>query len=131
DVMLPDMDGFEVCRRLRDMSGRMFPILMLTAKDAVKDKIAGLDSGADDYITKPFDFDELLAHIRAGLRRMKRITQASRNIVAGGVVLDPQTRQAWRDGQLLELTRREYDLLELLVRNANHVLTKVCIFERV
>lgn len=131
DVMLPDMDGFEVCRRLRYVSDRAFPIFILSGRSAVSDKILGLDSGADDYITKPFDFEELLAHIRAGLRRMRRITEESRKIVAGSVVLDPQTRQAWRDGQLLELTRREYDLLELLAHNAGHVLTKTCIFERV
>jgi two-component system response regulator MprA len=71
DLGLPDMDGFEMCRRLRRMTDRVFPILMLTARDAIRDKIAGLDSGADDYITKPFDFEELVAHIRAGLRRVR------------------------------------------------------------
>ncbi len=133
DVMLPDMDGFEVCRRLRHLNEQTlpFPIVMLSARDAVRDKIAGLDSGADDYITKPFDFEELLAHIRAVLRRVRGAAQSTRNLVAGDVMLDTQARQAWRDGQLLELTKREYDLLELLVRNAGHVLTKGCIFERV
>jgi two-component system response regulator MprA len=133
DVMLPDMDGFEVCRRLRRMNEQAFPfpIVMLTARNAVRDKITGLDSGADDYVTKPFDFEELVAHIRAGLRRVKGKPRSMRNIIAGSVVLDTQARQAWRDGQLLELTKREYDLLELLVRNAGHVLTKGCIFERV
>jgi len=131
DVMLPDMDGFEVCRRLRDMSGRMFPILMLTARDEVKDKIAGLDSGADDYITKPFDFEELLAHIRAGLRRFIGNARSSRTMVVGDLSLDTEARQVWRAGCPVELTRREYDLLELLVQNAGRVLTKERIFERI
>lgn len=131
DVMLPDMDGFEVCRRLRDMSGRMFPILMLTAKDAVKDKIAGLDSGADDYITKPFDFDELLAHIRAGLRRFIGNARSARKLVVGDLSLDTEMRQVWRAGRLIALTKREYELLELLVQNAGRVLTKERIFERI
>ncbi|HZR39681.1 MAG TPA: response regulator transcription factor [Ktedonobacteraceae bacterium] len=133
DVMLPDMDGFELCRRLRSRSEQAFPfpILMLTARDAIRDKITGLESGADDYITKPFDFEELVAHIRAGLRRVKATPPSTHTLVAAGVILDMSARQAWRDGQLLELTKREYDLLELLVRNAGHVLTKGCIFERV
>lgn len=131
DVILPDMDGFEVCRRLRAISGRMFPILMLTAKDEVKDKIAGLDSGADDYITKPFDFEELLAHIRAGLRRCTGNARSARKMVVGDLTLDSETRQVWRAGCSIELTKREYDLLELLMQNAGHVLTKERIFERI
>src|SRR5581483_9554728 len=131
DVMLPDMDGFEVCRRLRDMSGRMFPILMLTAKDAVKDKIAGLDSGADDYITKPFDFDELLARIRAGLRRFIGNARSARRLAVGDLSLDTEMWQVWRAGRLIALTKREYELLELLIQNACRVLTKERIFERI
>jgi two-component system response regulator MprA len=131
DLMLPDMDGFEVCRRLRRMTDQVFPILILTARDAIRDKIAGLDSGADDYITKPFDFEELVAHIRAGLRRVRGKPGSMSHLMAAGVILDPRARQAWRDGQYLTLSKREFDLLELLVRNAGQVLTKDCIFERV
>jgi len=131
DVMLPDMDGFEVCHRLRSMEYKELPILMLTAKDGLKDKIAGLESGADDYITKPFDFEELLARIRAGLRRVIGRTQPTRKLEVGDLVLDPESRQAWRGGRLLELTKREYDLLELLTQNVGRVLTKGRIFERV
>lgn len=129
DVMLPDMNGFEVCSRLRDMEDRALPILMLTARDEVSDKIAGLDSGADDYITKPFDFEELLAHIRASLRRMGGKKRSTQKIVVGDLTLDSEARQAWRNGDVLEFTKREYDLLELLMQNANHVLTKERIFE--
>lgn len=131
DVMLPDMTGFEVCRRLRDMRDKDLPILMLTARDEVKDKITGLESGADDYITKPFDFDELVARIRAGLRRVMGTPHATHKLVVDDLVLDTEARQAWRGGDALELTKREYDLLELLMRNSGHVLTKGCIFERV
>lgn len=131
DVILPDIDGFEVCHRLRSMEYTSLPILMLTARDGVKDKIAGLDSGADDYITKPFDFEELLARIRAGLRRARARTQPTRRIKVGDLHLDTESRQVWRDGHPLELTRREYDLLELLAQNAGRVLTKGRIFERV
>jgi DNA-binding response OmpR family regulator len=131
DVMLPDMNGFEVCRRLRDMEDKALPIFMLTARDEVKDKIIGLDSGADDYITKPFDFDELVARIRAGLRRVMRTHQTMHKLVVDDLVLDTQARQVWRSGDALELTKREYDLLELLMRNSGHVLTKGCIFEHV
>lgn len=131
DVMLPDMDGFEVCRRLRDMSERVFPILLLTARDGVKDKIAGFDSGADDYITKPFDFEELLAHIRAGLRRFIGNARSARKMTVRDLSLDSETRQVWREGCSIELTKREYELLELLMQNAGHVLTKERIFERI
>jgi len=131
DVMLPDMNGFEVCRRLRDMEDKALPILMLTGCDEVKDKITGLDSGADDYITKPFDFEELVARIRAGLRRVIGTRHASHKLVVDDLVLDTEARLAWRGGEVLELTKREYDLLELLIRNSGHVLTKGCIFERV
>jgi two-component system, OmpR family, response regulator MprA len=131
DVMLPDMDGFEVCRLLRLMDYKSLPILMLTAKDGMKDKIAGLDSGADDYITKPFDFEELLARIRAGLRRAIAKTRPIRRIKVEDVTLDLETRQVWRDGHLLAFTKREFDLFELLAQNAGRVLTKERIFERI
>lgn len=131
DVMLPDISGFDVCRQLRTIVNKTFPILMLTAKDSTSDKIAGLDCGADDYITKPFDFDELLARIRAGIRRSAGDSHSNRQVKVGDVVIDSESRQVWRSGRLLELTKREYDLLELLAKNAGHVLTKERIFERV
>ncbi len=131
DVILPDMDGFEVCHHVRAMEYTTLPILMLTARDGVKDKIAGLDSGADDYMTKPFDFEELLAHIRARLRHADGRNQHSQKIVVGDLILDSESRQVWRDGHLLDLTKREFDLLELLAQNTGHVLTKGRIFERV
>jgi two-component system response regulator MprA len=109
----------------------MLPILMLTAKDDLPDKIAGLESGADDYITKPFAFEELLARIRAALRRVEDRFQHSREIQVGSLVIDTAARQVWRDGTLIELTMREYDLLELLAQHAGQVLTKEVIFERI
>lgn len=131
DVMLPDMHGFEVCDHLREIKGNSFPILMLTARDRMTDAIAGLDSGADDYITKPFDFEELVARIRAAFRRISDLAQTTEKIEIGDLTLDPASRQAWRGDQAIELTKREYDLLELLARNAGIVLTKERIFERV
>lgn len=131
DVMLPDMDGFEVCHRLRAMQYTTLPVLMLTARDSIKDKIAGLDSGADDYITKPFDFEELLARIRAGLRRSMDSPSSAHKTVVEDLILDSDTRQVWRSGRQIELTKREFDLLELLAQNAGRVLTKERIFERV
>lgn len=128
DVMLPGMDGLEVCRRLR--LGTQSPILMLTARDAVPDRIAGLDSGADDYLVKPFDFDELLARIRALLRRVQP---------AGGddllsfadLRLDLATREAFRGERLMELTTREYELLLLFLRHPRRVLTREQILDHV
>ena len=131
DVMLPDIGGFEVCRRIRAMGYASLPIFMLTAKDTQADKIAGLDCGADDYITKPFDFEELLARIRAGLRRTGELWSSPAKIEVADVLIDPTTRQVWRRGVLLELTAREYELLEILARNAGQVLTKGQIFEQV
>src|SRR5947207_15758918 len=131
DIMLPDIDGCEVCRRIRANGNTTLPILMLTAKDDVSDKIVGLDSGADDYITKPFVFEVLLARIRAGLRRVEVKTHLAKEIKVGDLVIDTAGRQAWRDGRLLELTMREYDLLELLVQHTGQVLTKEIIFERI
>jgi two-component system, OmpR family, response regulator MprA len=131
DVMLPDIDGFELCRRIRAMGHTSLPILMLTARDAQADKIAGLDCGADDYITKPFDFEELLARIRAALRRVGEQSSSPSKLEVADVLIDPATRQVWRGGDPLELTVREYELLELLVRNAGQVLTKGQIFEHV
>jgi two-component system response regulator MprA len=129
DVMLPDLDGFEVCRRLR-ASNPTLPILMLTARNATPDKVTGLDCGADDYITKPFDFDELIARLQAGLRRGAPQDPQSRQLVVGDIVVDPATREVRRAGVLVALTRREYDLLELLARNAGQIVTPAIIFER-
>jgi two-component system, OmpR family, response regulator MprA len=127
DLMLPGMDGLEVCQRLR--SGGSTPILMLTAKDAVQDRVQGLDAGADDYMTKPFELDELLARLRALLRR----TQLDRAPVLSfaDLVLDTSTRQASRKGRTIPLTAKEYDLLELFLRHPRQVLTREMIFDRV
>jgi two-component system, OmpR family, response regulator MprA len=127
DLMLPGMDGIEVCQRLR--SGGSVPILMLTAKDAVQDRVQGLDAGADDYMTKPFELDELLARIRALLRR----TQLERAPVLtfADLTLDTSTRQASRKGRMIALTAKEYDLLELFLRHPRQVLTREMIFDRV
>ncbi|HEX2910444.1 MAG TPA: response regulator transcription factor [Chloroflexia bacterium] len=131
DVMLPDLSGYEVCRRLRATGDRTLPILMLTAKDSLADKVTGLDSGADDYIAKPFAFDELLARIRAGLRRVDNIQLFNQKIEVGDLLVETASRQVWRAGRLVDLTTREYDLLELLAHNAGQVLTKEIIFERI
>jgi two-component system response regulator MprA len=127
DLMLPGMDGIEVCQRLR--SGGNIPILMLTAKDALQDRVQGLDAGADDYMTKPFELDELLARIRALLRR----TQMERApvITFADLTLDTSTRQATRKGRVISLTAKEYDLLELFLRHPRQVLTREMIFDRV
>lgn len=129
DILLPDMSGIEVCRSLRFTGMQTLPILMLTAKDERTDKILGLESGADDYITKPFDFEELVARIRAALRRVENTQSLSRRMELGDLVVDTARHGVWRAGRPIALTKREYDLLELLVQNANHVLTKERIFE--
>lgn len=127
DVMLPQMDGLEVCRRLR--RGTAAPILMLTARDAVPDRIAGLDSGADDYLVKPFDFDELLARIRALLRRVQPLDAAVLSFA--DLRLDTGTREAFRGDRTIELTTREYELLVLFLRHPRRVLTRDRIFDHV
>ncbi|MEW6178698.1 MAG: response regulator transcription factor [Chloroflexota bacterium] len=127
DWMLPGMDGLEVCQRLR--AGGNVPILMLTAKDTVSDRVQGLDAGADDYMVKPFQLEELLARVRALLRR----TQPERVPVLSfaDLVLDTSTRQAMRKGRTISLTAKEYDLLELFLRHPRQVLTREMIFDRV
>jgi two-component system response regulator ArlR len=130
DIMLPDVSGIEVCRALRASERSALPILMLTAKDELTDKIMGLESGADDYITKPFDFEELVARIRAALRRVES-SQRLEKIEVGDLVIDTATHSVWRGGERIALTRREYDLLELLAQNVGHILTKERIFERI
>jgi two-component system response regulator MprA len=131
DIMLPDMTGYEVCRRLRASGDRNLPILMLTARDALADKISGLDCGADDYITKPFAFEELLARIRANLRRVEHQNRPNRKLEVGDLAIDPAIREVRRGDRLVELTSREFDLLELLTRHQGQVLTKEIIFERI
>lgn len=127
DVMLPELDGLEVCRELRQ-SGDV-PILMLTAKDAVEDRVRGLDAGADDYLTKPFALDELLARIRALLRRTKSDLPPVLNYA--DLKLDTGTHQAFRGERPVELTAKEYELLELFMRHPRQVLTRDVIFDRV
>lgn len=131
DILLPDLSGIEICRAIRLTGRSSLPILMLTAKDERTDKILGLESGADDYITKPFDFEELVARIRAALRRVERVERFSEPIEVGDLVIDPAEQRVWRAGETITLTRREYELLELLAQNAGHVLTKGRIFERI
>jgi two-component system response regulator MprA len=127
DWMLPGMDGLEVCRRLR--LGGSVPILMLTAKDAVGDRVQGLDAGADDYLVKPFAFDELLARLRALLRRA---APAQPEVLRfADLSLDTGTRQAFRGPRAIDLTAKEYELLELFVRHPRQVLTRELIFDRV
>jgi two-component system OmpR family response regulator len=128
DVRLPDLDGFEVCRRLRS-DGRWAPVLMLTARDAVPDRVAGLDAGADDYLTKPFSFTELFARLRALLRR----GAAERPAVlwAGDLALDPATRKVTRGNSPIELTAKEFALLEYLMRHPGEALTRTRIIEHV
>jgi two-component system response regulator MprA len=127
DVMLPGMDGIEVCRRLR--AGGDVPILMLTAKEAIEDRVAGLDAGSDDYLVKPFAFDELLARIRALLRRVQ---PAKPDVFRfADLELDTGTRQGKRAGRTFDLTAKEYELLELFMRNPRRVLTREIIYDRV
>jgi two-component system response regulator MprA len=127
DIMLPGIDGLEVCRRLRAASD--VPILMLTAKEAIEDKVAGLDAGADDYLVKPFSFDELLARVRALLRRAQPPQPQVHRFA--DLELDTGTRQGRRGGRTFDLTAKEYELLELFMRNPRQVLTRDVIFDRV
>jgi DNA-binding response OmpR family regulator len=128
DVRLPVLDGLEVCRRLRDESG--VPILMLTAKDTVTDRVRGLDAGADDYLTKPFSLDEFLARVRAALRR-NRLAQAGETLMVDDLVLDARAHRVTRSNREIELTPREFDLLEFLMRHQGQALTRQVIFSEV
>jgi two-component system response regulator MprA len=128
DVLMPVLDGVTVCRRLRE-SGDDTPVLMLTARDAVSDRVVGLDAGADDYLTKPFALEELLARVRALLRRSHLEYEGP--VRVGDLELDLRTREVTRSGRAVELTRTEFALLELLMRNAGVVLTRDTIRERV
>ncbi|MEU9352340.1 response regulator transcription factor [Streptomyces griseoloalbus] len=146
DVMMPGIDGLQVCRVLR-AEGDRTPVLMLTALVETADRIAGLDAGADDYVVKPFDVEEVFARLRALLRRAAPPEPApasvpepteqakpeapGRFVEAAGLRMDPQARRAWRGGRELELTRTEFELLELLIRNAGVVLEHSTIYDRI
>jgi two-component system response regulator MprA len=128
DVLMPGVDGLAVCRLLR-ARGDHTPVLMLTARDAVGERVAGLDAGADDYLIKPFALEELKARLRALVRRSA--TAEGEILEFAGVTMDTGTREVSRDGRVLELTRMEYALLELFLRNPRQVLTRSVIYERV
>jgi two-component system, OmpR family, response regulator len=128
DVMLPDQDGFEVCRQLR-AGGRWAPVLMLTARDAVPDRVAGLDAGADDYLTKPFSFTELFARLRAVVRRGG--TERPAVLRVGDLVLDPASKKVIRANAPVDLTAKEFALLEYFMRHPGEVLGRTRIIEHV
>jgi two-component system, OmpR family, response regulator len=128
DVMLPDLDGLEVCRRLRT-ANRWAPVLMLTARDAVPDRVAGLDAGADDYLAKPFSFSELLARMRALVRRGPSERPAV--LSAGDLELDPATKRVRREGRPIDLTPKEFALLEYFMRHPGEVLSRTRLIEHV
>ena len=129
DLMMPRVDGLTVCRRLRSRGDRL-PILVLTARTEVSDRVSGLDAGADDYIPKPFVLDEFLARVRALLRRAN-YDEPDRTMTVADLRLDSAARRAWRGDRELELTKTEFELLELLVRNAGIVLSHSMIYERI
>jgi DNA-binding response OmpR family regulator len=128
DIMLPEKNGFEVLSELRDEK-KSTPVLMLTAKGAIEDRIKGLDMGADDYLAKPFSMEELLARIRALLRRSNELV--SPVLKMGPITLDPANREVCRDGQVIELTPKEFSILEFLLYNMNRVVSRVTIAEHV
>lgn len=128
DWMLPGLTGVEICRRLRQ-TGDSIPIIMLTAKDEIGDRVKGLDAGADDYLIKPFSIEELLARVRAGLRRNQE--QEVTKLQFGNLSLDRSTREVFRGDRLIELTAKEFDLLEYLLSHPRQVLTRDQILERV
>ena len=128
DIMLPGLSGMEVCRRIRHFSD--IPIVMLTAKDDIESKVMGLDIGADDYITKPFSIEELLARLRVALRHQMK-GSAPKELQIGDLVMDGTRHQVTRSGKNIELTKKEYDLLEYLIENKGIVLTREHILEKV
>ncbi|WP_017610142.1 response regulator transcription factor [Nocardiopsis xinjiangensis] len=132
DVMMPGVDGLGVARVLRAENDRT-PILMLTARVETSDRVAGLDAGADDYLAKPFELEELLARLRALLRRATPATEAGEDgpLAVRGLRIDPRARRVWRDDREVELSKTEFDLLELLVRNAGIVLDHTTIYDRI
>lgn len=129
DIMLPGINGMEVLRRIRQFSD--VPVIILTAKDDTTDKVMGLDLGANDYITKPFVIEELLARIRAALRKNIQMAQLPKNLSAGSLRMDLEQHQVWRGRESIDLTKKEYDLLEYLLRNKGIVLTRDQIMENV
>ena len=129
DVMLPKINGFDLCAKIRQ-SGKRMPILLLTAKDSVEDKIKGLDDGADDYLTKPFAFDELLARLRALLRRPRELREESQ-LNGGGIVMDLLTRKVKDEKGEISLSQKEFALLEFLMRHKGEVVTRTQIAEHV
>jgi two-component system, OmpR family, response regulator len=130
DWMLPEMDGVGVCRRLRELGVRT-PVLMLTARTAVPDRVRGLDAGADDYLVKPFDLDELLARLRALYRRARADEEESDTFQAGDLVLDPRARRTTRRGIEIDLSAREFDILQLLLRQCGQLVTRLNILDEV
>jgi len=132
DIMLPDMDGLEVLRRLRAESPDV-PVLFLTARDAVEDRVAGLTAGGDDYVTKPFSLEELVARLRGLMRRAARSAEAANGarLVVGGLTMDEESREVERDGVSIHLTATEFELLRFFMRNPRRVLSKAQILDRV
>ncbi|MFU0824032.1 response regulator transcription factor [Clostridium sp.] len=128
DIMIPNLNGIEVCKRIRQIS--MVPIIMLTAKSDVSDKVIGLDVGANDYLTKPFAIEELLARIRV-YERDKSIINKTEELKVKDIVMDNKTHQVWRNGKEIELTKKEYDILEMLIRNKNIVLSREQLIENI
>ena len=128
DVMMPSVDGLTACRRIRE-KGLRTPVLMLTARHDVADRVAGLDAGADDYLVKPFDLEELLARIRALLRRVR--SDESETLHIGNLMLDPRRHEVTLDGQLIDLTRTEFQILQLLMLNQGIVLERGVMYERI
>jgi two-component system OmpR family response regulator len=133
DVMLPDLDGFEVARRIRQQErvDTTLPVIFLTARDTTEDKIEGLKLGGDDYVTKPFSIEELLARVEAVLRRTASDPSSNSRLEFGDLTLDEDTREVWRDRRSIELTATEYRLLHYLLVNARRVLTRQQILEQV
>jgi len=125
DIMLPQLSGMEVLRRLRREGQHYTPVLLLTARDSVTDKVSGLDAGAEDYITKPFAIEELLARIRVTLRKGRGPAEERQDLLAaGGIALDRESRTVTKNGEPVSLTRREFDLLQFLLEHPNRVLTR-------
>lgn len=129
DWMVPKLDGLEVLRRIRKISQK--PVIMLTARDYVGDKVAGLDSGADDYITKPFEIEELLARIRVAWRKNNNLKKTPTTYTIDNLVLDTKSRQVTRDDKVIQLTQREYELLLILLQNINSTLTRDELLDKV
>jgi two-component system OmpR family response regulator len=133
DVMLPDLDGFEVAKRIRETDGGAdrVPVIFLTARDTTADKVNGLSLGGDDYVTKPFSVEELVARVQAVMRRSGGSGPSDHRMTFADLIMDEDTREVWRDGQLVELTATEFRLLQYLLLNARRVLTRAQILEHV